>query len=74
MIIAGSMQHSCWYGSHNAGVQQTGRVSVPFARILPESHVAQLAYHFGASRLTALYRLRNLGDLTEAKLAHPGEF
>ncbi len=32
--------------------------------------VAQLAYHFGVSRLTALYRLRNLGFLTEVELGH----
>lgn len=32
--------------------------------------VVQLAYHFGASRLAALYRLRNLGYLTETELAH----
>jgi Zn-dependent peptidase ImmA (M78 family) len=32
--------------------------------------VAQLAYHFGASRLATLYRLRNLGYLTESELSH----
>jgi Zn-dependent peptidase ImmA (M78 family)/transcriptional regulator with XRE-family HTH domain len=32
--------------------------------------VAQLAYHFGASRLATLYRLRNLGYLTESELTH----
>jgi Zn-dependent peptidase ImmA (M78 family)/transcriptional regulator with XRE-family HTH domain len=32
--------------------------------------VAQLAYHFGVSRLAALYRLRNLGYLTEMELSH----
>ena len=32
--------------------------------------VVLLAHHFGTSRLAALYRLRNLGYLTEAELAH----
>ena len=32
--------------------------------------VVLLAHHFGTSRLAALYRLRNLGYLTEAELSH----
>ena len=30
MITAESARYACGYGSHNAGVQQTGRLSVHF--------------------------------------------
>jgi Zn-dependent peptidase ImmA (M78 family)/transcriptional regulator with XRE-family HTH domain len=61
---------------HQAAVFDESDVVLAQARTQPRHQnvqmydVAQLASHFGASRLAALYRLRNLGYLTEAELAH----
>ncbi len=61
---------------HQAEVFDESGVVRALARTRPKSQdiqmhdVVLLAHHFGTSRLAALYRLRNLGYLTEAELAH----
>src|SRR5712691_2242794 len=63
-------------GRQQAEVFDESGVVYALARAQPQSQDVQmydvvlLAHHFGTSRLTALYRLRNLGYLTEAELAH----
>jgi len=63
-------------GRQQAEIFDESGVVYALARAQPQSQDVQLydvvllAHHFGTSRLTALYRLRNLGYLTEAELAH----
>jgi Zn-dependent peptidase ImmA (M78 family)/transcriptional regulator with XRE-family HTH domain len=63
-------------GRQQAEVFDESGVVYALARAQPQSQEVQmydvvlLAQHFGTSRLTALYRLRNLGYLTAGELAH----
>jgi Zn-dependent peptidase ImmA (M78 family)/transcriptional regulator with XRE-family HTH domain len=44
--------------------------SEPGSQLVQLYDLVQLAHHFGVSRLSALYRLRNLRVVTEAELGH----
>lgn len=65
---AGSRQHAEVFDE--SGVVRALARARPGSQAIQMYDVVQLAHYFGVSRLAALYRLHNLGLITEAELGH----